>query len=704
MELPIDHFRLLGVNPATDAQAVLHTLQQRLDRLPEQGFTTETIQARAELLRASADLLSDPERRGSYEASLTALAAREPTALAALDIPSNRDVGGLLLLLEAGQSLDCFELAQRSLQPPQAPALGSGREADLALLAGLACLAAAADLHQQRRYESAAQTLQQGQQLLQRIGQQPLLRQQLQEELDGLQPFRVLDLLSRDLTATAERREGLALLDALVQRRGGLEGDADPRLPRTEFQAFFKQIRSFLTVQEQMDLFSRWGDHSTAADFLATTALTASGFARRKPEQIASALERLQSSGHEGTRTLQACLQLLLGKVDRGLALFAEGAPADLRAWAEAQSDDPLAQLCAYTRDWLARDVLPGYRDLEADPDLEAYFADRDVQTYVEQHDRPAPEPSDRRGSSNPFASWVGLDWGTSAPAPLEPRSGEPPAAPSGTWDTGAGADLPEPELDGPASLDLRLWLDDWLAARRAQLEALQAQLPLLQLSQLKRPSFQVPAFQRPRLTDAEEKPWRDRRWLGLTAVAAVVAAGGGALLLRGRQAPPTPIPVQRAVVAPAPKSPASATAKPTPAPRPAAPAPLTAAEPTEAQLKGLLEAWLAGKAAVLAGGESRIPLTAMGRSSQVSSVLSERRSDAALNQTQRISTSVRSLEIEERNPRRIAVIASLDYRDQRLDGDRQVVGEPANLQLRNRYVFARDGERWLLASFERAD
>ncbi len=698
MELPIDHFRLLGVNPATDAQALLHTLQQRLDRLPEQGFTTETLQARAELLRASADLLSDPERRGDYEASLTALAAREPSALAALDIPSSRDVGGLLLLLEAGQALDCFELAQRCLQPPRAPALGSGREADLALLAGLACLAAAADLHQQRRYESAAQTLQQGQQLLQRIGQQPLLRQQLQDELDGLQPFRVLDLLSRDLTATAERGEGLALLDALVQRRGGLEGDADPRLPRSEFQAFFKQIRSFLTVQEQMDLFSRWGDHSSAAHFLATTALTASGFARRKPEQIATALERLQFSGQDGTQPLQACLQLLLGKVDQGLALFADGAPPDLRQWAEAQSNDPLAQLCAYTRDWLARDVLPGYRDLEADPDLEAYFADRDVQTYVEQHDRSAPEPGDRRTSPNPFASWMGLDWGTGAPAPADPRVGAPPVARTGTWDSEGGPDLPEPEPepDDLPPLDLRLWLDDWLAARRAQLEAFREQLPPLQL-----PAFQLPTVQRPAFNGGH--PWKERRWLGLTALAAVLAAGGGALLLRSRQTPPTPIPVQRAVQAPAPKPPATATPNPTAAANPVAPAPLTAAEPTQEQLKRLLQAWLSGKAAVLAGGESSIPLTEMGRDSQVSRVRSERASDAALNQTQRISTMVQSLEIEERSPRRIAVIANLDYKDQRLDGARQAVGQPTILQLRNRYVFARDGERWRLASFQKA-
>ena len=61
MELPIDHFRLLGVSPTTDSETVLRTLQQRLDRAPDQGFTHDTLQARAELLQASAELLSDED-------------------------------------------------------------------------------------------------------------------------------------------------------------------------------------------------------------------------------------------------------------------------------------------------------------------------------------------------------------------------------------------------------------------------------------------------------------------------------------------------------------------------------------------------------------------------------------------------------------------------------------------------------------------
>ena len=63
MELPIDHFRLLGVSPSAEAETILRTLQVRLNRPPQEGFPQEAIGHRSELLRLSADLLTDLERR-----------------------------------------------------------------------------------------------------------------------------------------------------------------------------------------------------------------------------------------------------------------------------------------------------------------------------------------------------------------------------------------------------------------------------------------------------------------------------------------------------------------------------------------------------------------------------------------------------------------------------------------------------------------
>lgn len=666
MELPIDHFRLLGAGSTSDAQSVLHTLQLRIDRPPDQGFTSDTLQAREDLLRNSADLLSDSQRRLAYEADLTTLATSGDSVLPALEVPSSKEVGGLLLLLEAGQPLDCLDLAARALQPPQAPALGSGREADLALLAGLASLAGAAELRQQRRYEQAARVLRQGLQLLQRMGQLPAIRQQITDQLSGLRPYRVLDLLSRELASTAERAEGLALLQELVQERGGLEGSAGVGLPAADFQPFFQQIRSYLTVQEQVDLFSRWAEGSPAANLLAVFALTASGFVQRKPERIQEALERLEPGEEEATRPWRACLQLLLGEVPAALASFQAAADQPLRRRQEQPGDDPLARLCASCREWLSREVLPGYRDLEAEADLEAYFADRDVQDWVERHDgEGARAPSSDRSApvgpaeADPFAAWF-----SSLADPAGSAAGLPPpaSAPSAAGPAGAG---PVPDPDGNPGAPWR---------ERAGRAALAC-----------RSLVRLPA----RIS----RPWR-AVGLGLGILLVVAVA------LRLTRPAPIALPVQPT----APPPPRPAPPPKVPPPRPAPALPLTVAAPSEAQLRTLLEAWLAAKAGVLAGGEPDPALASLATPIQRERLRLERSEDQAAGTTQKIVTTVESLSIEERDDRRIAAIAQLRYAEQRLDAAGRPRGEPVELQLSNRYVFARGADGiWRLASFRRA-
>jgi hypothetical protein len=664
LELPIDHFRLLGVAPTADAQGALQMLQQRLDRVPSDGFSQESLDARADLLRSSADLLSDSARRARYEADLTALSSSGGSVIAALDVPSSLEVGGLMLLLEADQPLDCFELASRSLQPPRAPALGSSREADLTLVASLACLAGANELQEQRRYEAAAQLLLQGQHLLQRMGQLPHQRQQLSDALEALTPYRVLDLLSRPLTATAERGEGLQLLTALVDRRGGLEGSADPRLDSAAFQAFFRQIRAFLTVQEQVDLFSGWAEASAASDFLATTALTASGFAQRKPDRIAAALARLEASSQSGTETLKACLLLLLGKVEQAQQCFAQGASPELLLWARQQAPDPLAQLCAYCRDWLQRDVLAGYRDLEADPDLDAYFADRDVQAYIEQHD-PTPK----------------------APAAAPPTPGFP-AAFTG-FDSEQGLQTPPPEA---LDTDDDTW--DWRNPQAPDNEDDNEPEPW-RLPRLNWPTIRWPELHWPHLSWPDSLP---RRPLAMAAVGGGVVVVVAAVLIRQPWQRPEPIAIQPVAVQPVkPSQPA-----PTPQAPPSVSLPLTVAAPSETDLKALLEAWLTAKAAVLAGGSSSLPLAELARDSQIDRLEAERNGDAARGESQKVEARITRLDVLERTPSRIAIRATLNYSDTRLGSGGAVLDRTPPTNLNNQYVFARDGQIWRLVAFER--
>jgi hypothetical protein len=709
LDLPLDHFRLLGVSPATDAQTVLRQLQLRLDRAPEQGFTVETLQARADLLRASADLLSDPVRRQSYESDLTALAAAAEPLLPALEVPSSREVAGLLLLLEAGQPLEAFQMACRALQPPQAPALGSSREADLTLVAGEAALAAAADQSHGRHYELAARTLQQGLQLLQRMGQLPQLRERIHAELDALTPFRVLDLLSRDPAASRERQEGLALLEQLVQRRGGLEGDRDAGFAQEDFQTFFRQMRSYLTVQEQLDLFQRWGSEgSSAAAFLGTITLTASGFAQRKPERIAAARQQLANSGREGIEPLLANLDLLLGDVEGATERFSRGASPELRQWAELQSDEPLAQVCAWCRDWLARDVLPGYRDLDADPDLEAYFSDRDVLAWVEREDRrsgrsfpssaPVSDPVDSGPLATPWPAPGSLLSGSEFSGLTDPFEGFGSGL-EASIGAGIGERDPGPIAPGMA-----------LAERRSRRAADPGRRPAV-------------------TADPEEPvslgfPWPGS-WSGghpSPRAAALAAAGALALLVgssawlmrsQPRQPPAATVSATTRLApgGPASSTPAPAAPSPQPVvtgvPRPASPAidggsgvlPLSAAEPSADQLRQLLESWLQAKATVLSGAAPPERLDRLARQGLLRQLEQQRALDRSRGRVQAIEVQVRSVAIQERSPRRISLLADLAYTDSTRDGTGRVIDRTAPTSLRNVYVFGRDGDTWRLAA-----
>jgi len=55
LELPLDHFRLIGVRPSASSEEILRAFQLRLDKTPDEGFTYEVLTQRSELLRLTAD-------------------------------------------------------------------------------------------------------------------------------------------------------------------------------------------------------------------------------------------------------------------------------------------------------------------------------------------------------------------------------------------------------------------------------------------------------------------------------------------------------------------------------------------------------------------------------------------------------------------------------------------------------------------------
>jgi hypothetical protein len=734
VELPIDHFRLLGVSPSAETESVLRTLQLRLDRCPDQGFTHEVLMQRAELLRLSADLLSDSARRQDYESTLLKLGRDHPEETAGLEMPSSREVAGLMLLWEAHAPHETFQLTRQVLQPPQAPALGSGRESDLALLAALSCRDAARQDQDQRRYESAAGLLTEGLQLLQRMGKLPDHRQRLQEDLEQLTPYRILDLLSRDLAEQAARQEGLVMLETFVQNRGGLEGDAaeltTAGMDQGSFELFFQQIRRFLTVQEQVDLYGRWERFgSSDASFLSVMALAAAGFSQRKPERIQDARGKLQSLVLDGLdlNPLLGCMDLLLGDVDRALDHVHGSPDADLQEWLANHPSDDLATLCDYCRSWLARDVLPGYRDVDAQiVDLEAWFADRDVQAYVERLER---QEGRSVVSTDPSATPVSdMDWsfGNLPPLGLDPEGtmplpfGDVAPSPEESSDPGeeeaTGRGLGQIIPLAWTNLEiLRPSLNRLSQSRRALSRRTLSRLSLsrLSMSKLSLSRMSVSRMSLPRLSlsrlSVNRPSWPQPRRSGLigSGVVVVLVVLGFSLVGLRREAQQqtastsTTNPTADALPSSdALSSKPKATLKQESSKPNERITPLAVEKPSEVQLQALLQTWLDLKATALRQNGETESLAEVARPVLVSSVREQQATLLREGLVQKVQASITSIQTVSTTPFRIEVRAQLTYRDQTLNAQGEVVDETPAGNLPVTYILGRDPDGWRLQAY----
>lgn len=361
-------------------------LQRRLEKPDYHGFSEETIRLRGKLLKEVSKPLLDPEKRKAFEIAYqnTDLKSEETRFL---NIPDSHEVAGLLLLLESRQFEDCLGLAHEySKKGPLMNDSNHSSLTDLSILVGYATLEYGRELKSKRYYEYCARILEKG---LNSVENKPGLRDmemEIRQELEDIIPFRILDLLSRD-TDEPVRELGIDLLNDFVMNRGGLDGESDLNMKDLEFKSFFRQIRYFLTVQEQIDLYHDWyRSGSGAAGFLLGISLVACGFARRKPERLVEALEVMKDLNSTELKEIVSYISLLLGKVKNteDSQLFPED---EIKTTSSDSSENRLGQLCSNCREWLERDVLEGYRDLEADPDLEAYFNDRDVTSFIERQD-----------------------------------------------------------------------------------------------------------------------------------------------------------------------------------------------------------------------------------------------------------------------------------------------------------------------------
>ncbi|MGB2925401.1 MAG: IMS domain-containing protein [Limnothrix sp.] len=420
MRIPLDYYRILGVPTKATTAQITQAYRDRVAQLPRREHSDLAIQARSNIIEQAYQVLSQTDKRAVYDndflnktyqlesqarvrlpfqSNETEAAEEAETGSPAIVIEQIDFLGGILLLLELGE----YELVLK-LVPPYLKSktnlvkqdlFGAAEvvKTELVLCLALAYLELSREQWQQGRYEAASDSGLEGQKLLVDAGIFPGLRGEIQADLDRLRPYQVLELLSLPESKTALRGKGMQLLQSMLDARGGIDGAGEDQsgLSMDDFLRFIQQLRGYLTVREQQNLFVAESKRPSAvATYLAVYALLAGGFAERQPELIVEAKDMLLRLGkRQDVHLEQAICALLLGQTEEANQALELSQEYEAIAYIRENSQDApdlLPGLCLYGERWLKTEVFSHFRDLSSESvSLTEYFANDQVQRYLEK-------------------------------------------------------------------------------------------------------------------------------------------------------------------------------------------------------------------------------------------------------------------------------------------------------------------------------
>lgn len=412
MRIPLDYYRILGLPVQASQELLEQAYRDRAMQLPRREYSDPAINARKQLLDAAYTVLSEPQQRSLYDASYLAVyhpeadspsqdTTRDSSQLLtfvdphtpSIEIPPVLFAGALLILQELGEYELVVNLGRQYLRSSVGTDSNSDRSdlPDVVLTLALACLELGREQWQQGQYENAAASLENGRELLLREKLFLSVQGEILSELAKLRPYRILELLVQPEENQTQRQQGLKLLRQLLEERGGIDGTGEDGsgLGLDDFLQFMQQLRRYLSVAEQQDLFDRNSSASAVTSYLAVYASIAQGFAQRMPGAITRAkLLLLRLGQHQDLYLEQAICSLLLGQTEQISGALQQSHEHEALAFIREHSQDSpdlLPGLCLYTERWLQTEVFPYFRDLaEKQAILKDYFADRQVQAYLE--------------------------------------------------------------------------------------------------------------------------------------------------------------------------------------------------------------------------------------------------------------------------------------------------------------------------------
>ncbi len=419
MRIPLDYYRILGLPIQATADQLRQAHRDRTLQLPRREYSDAAISARKQLLDQAQAVLSNGTQRQQYDTGFLAktydLASNSDMALDAeqvlaasdltidphtpsIEVDDEQFIGALLILQELGE----YELVLKLGRPFLTGGSANLKDrhygdptivfSDIVLTVALACLELGREQWQQGQYENAAEALETGQQLLLREGLFVGVRGEIQSDLYRLRPYRILELLASADQDLGDRQTGMELLEDMLRERGGIDGTEDDQsgLNVDDFLRFVQQLRSYLTAEEQKQLFEREAARPSAVGtYLTIYALLAQGFADRQPALVYQAKQYLSRlSDRQDVHLERAICSLLLGQTEaasQSLELSQERESTDFIRQHSSGSPDLLPGLCLYTERWFNDEVFPHFQDLsQFRASLKEYFADRKVQAFLE--------------------------------------------------------------------------------------------------------------------------------------------------------------------------------------------------------------------------------------------------------------------------------------------------------------------------------
>ncbi|MEO1181812.1 MAG: DnaJ domain-containing protein, partial [Cyanobacteria bacterium J06636_28] len=195
MQIPLDHYRILGLPMQATAEQLEQAHRDRTLQLPRREYSEFAIQSRKQLIDMAYEALRDSGKRQTYDAKLLAAGSE----LVSIEIYEEQLIGALLILLELGEYELVIRLGRPYLTSGPSKLDGSSQEAlsDVVLTLGLACLELGREQWQQHQYENAAESLETGQELMIRESLFPDMQADIQADLDKLKPYRILELVAR---------------------------------------------------------------------------------------------------------------------------------------------------------------------------------------------------------------------------------------------------------------------------------------------------------------------------------------------------------------------------------------------------------------------------------------------------------------------------------------------------------------------------